>query len=53
MFKRKVKTSTTFSDFVRSASSRDKKKIYSKALKEATAAQQAIIDSARTAKASA
>ncbi|MDO3384766.1 hypothetical protein QWI17_02820 [Gilvimarinus sp. SDUM040013] len=39
--------STSFSDFFRNASSREKKKVYSRVLKRATARQQAILDQAK------
>ena len=48
MFKREAKTSSTFSDFIREASSREKKKVYLEALNAATKAQVRIIETAKT-----
>lgn len=48
MFKRETKTSSTFSDFIRGASSKEKKKIYLEALNSATKAQARIIEAAKT-----
>lgn len=48
MFKREAKTSSTFSDFIREASSKEKKKVYIEALNAATKAQVRVLETART-----
>ncbi len=48
MFKREAKTSSSFSCFIREASSREKKKVYTEALRAAAKAQVRILDIART-----
>lgn len=42
-FKSKPKGSSAFSEFIRNASSRDRKRLYSKVLDKATERQQAIL----------
>ena len=44
---KKPKSSSGFADFVRNASSREKKRVYMRALKEATDEQAAVIASAK------
>jgi hypothetical protein len=49
-FKKKLKKSSLFSDFIRNASSRDKKRVYSNVLRKATDRQLGIIRKAQAAK---
>lgn len=44
IFKRKLAASTKFSEFIRNASSSEKKRIYTEVLKKATERQNALID---------
>ncbi|MFT7688982.1 MAG: hypothetical protein ACI9FB_004348 [Candidatus Azotimanducaceae bacterium] len=50
MFKSKEKKSTPFSEFIRNASSREKKRVYSDVLKKATDRQLGVIQKAQAAK---
>lgn len=50
IFRSKPKSSTPFSDFIRNASSREKKRVYADVLKKATDRQLEIISKARDAK---
>ena len=43
MFKRKITTSSAFSEFFRNAPSGEKKRVYNKALQEASRAQALIV----------
>jgi len=42
--RRKSGSSTPFSDFIRNASSRDKKRVYERVLKKATERQKAVLE---------
>ena len=50
IFKSKEKKSTPFSEFIRNASARDKKRVYSSVLKKATDRQLSVIHRAQAAK---
>jgi hypothetical protein len=45
-FRRKGRSSSAFSEFVRNASSRDRKRVYTKVLEKATEQQKAVIERA-------
>lgn len=47
LFKKKPTGSSRFSDFIRNASAREKKRVYTEVLKKATARQLAVIRKAR------
>jgi len=49
-FKKKTVNSTAFADFIRNASSREKKRVYTDVLKKATERQLFIIDKACSSK---
>lgn len=50
IFKSKEKKSTPFSEFIRNASSKDKKRVYSDVMKKATDRQLSVIKKAQAAK---
>ncbi len=50
IFKSKEKKSTPFSEFIRNASSKEKKRVYSEVMEKATARQLSVIQRAQASK---
>ena len=50
IFKSKEKKSTPFSEFIRNASSKEKKRVYSEVMEKATASQLSVIHKAQASK---